>query len=268
MIFSHACQADQADASLLHEHGASISSTPDTELQLSLGLPICFEPGFYACSSLGADCHSINSSDILSAMRLALQTARGVHNQRYLSNMELVASKNKLDPKAMPNIAWKAAPKNPKKTCATAEEAFNLGTIMGAKAVGLEDYIGSLEVGKKADIVIFDATSTSMVCASDNDPVAAIVQHASVRDIETVIVDGKIKKENHKLAPVFIENVNFAELGTGTGSAVIEWADVVKELGESRDRLRRRWEGIKFPEVTMELIKAFHIDEANLVEAM
>lgn len=152
MIFSHACQADQADPSLLHDHGASISSTPDTELQLALGLPICFEPDFYAHSSLGADCHSINSSEILSAMRLALQTARGVPNQRYLSNMELVASKNKLDPKAMPNIAWKAAPKNPKKTCATTEEALDLGTIMGAKAVGLEKYNGILEVGKKADI--------------------------------------------------------------------------------------------------------------------
>ena len=168
-------------------------------------------------------------------MRLALQTARGVHNQRYLSNMELVASQNKNDLKAMPDIQWKAALKNPKKTCATAEEAFNLGTIMGANAVGLESYIGSLDVGKKADIVIFDATTTSMVCAADNDPVAAIVQHASIRDIETVIIDGEMRKENNKLAPMTIENTNFAELGTGTGSTVIEWADVVKELGASRE---------------------------------
>lgn len=99
--------------------------------------------------------------------------------------------------------------------------------------------------------------STSMVCASHNDPVAAIVQHASVRDIETVIVDGDIKKENHKLVPVFLQICCSDRV-----------ADVVKELGASRDRLRRRWKGINFPDVTTEFIKAFHIDEANLVETV
>ncbi|KAL8719404.1 MAG: hypothetical protein Q9225_003589 [Loekoesia sp. 1 TL-2023] len=268
MVFSHACQADDVDASLLREHGAFISSTPDTELQLSLGLPICFDPSFYPNSSLGSDCHSINSSDIISAMRLSLQTSRGAHNQRYLSHMELVASHKKSDAKALPNIQWKPAPQNPKRTCATAEEAFNLGTIMGAKAVGLEHDIGSLEVGKKADIVIFDATTPSMVCAAENDPVAAIVQHASVRDIEIVIIDGEIRKENHKFAPITIEDTNFAELGTGTGTAVIEWGDVVRELGESRERLRKRWEMIDFAQVTRELIKAFSIDETKIVDAL
>jgi len=268
MLFSHACQAHQVDASLLLEHGASISSTPDTELQLALGLPICFDPLFYPRSSLGSDCHSINSSDILSAMRLSLQTSRGAYNQRYLSHMELIAVTNKTDPKALPNLHWKATPKNPKKPYATAEEAFNLGTILGARAIGLETDIGSLEIGKKADIVIFDATTPSMVCAADNDPVAAIVQHASVRDIETVIVDGEIRKQDGKLAPVTIDNTNAAELGTGTGSAVIGWADVARELNASRERLKERWAKIDFKDVTAELIKAFHIDEANIVDAI
>ncbi|KAL9576490.1 MAG: hypothetical protein Q9212_007053 [Teloschistes hypoglaucus] len=268
IIFSHACQADDRDASLLHEYGAFISSTPDTELQLCLGHPICFDPAFYPNSSLGSDLHSVNSSDMLSAMRLALQTSRGTHNQRYLSYTEPVLHHNKANLKALPTIQWHSAPKNPKKTCATAEEAFNLGTIMGAKAVGLEHDIGSLQVGKKADIVIFDATSTSMVCAADNDPVAAIVQHASVRDVETVIIDGEIRKENHQLASITIEDTNFAELGTGTGSAVVEWGDVARELGASRERLRKRWEGIDFEDVTRELISAFRIDETRIVDAL
>ena len=268
MVFSHACQADQVDASLLKGHGASISSTPDTELQLGLGLPVCFDPLFYPCSSLGSDCHSVNSSDILSAMRLSLQTSRGAYNQRYLSHVELIATPNKADFKALPNIQWKATPKNPRKSSATAAEAFNLGTIMGAKAIGLEKDIGSLQIGKKADIVIFDATTTSMVCAAENDPVAAIVQHASVRDIETVIVDGEIRKEGGKLVSVTIENTNSAELGTGTGSAVVEWADVARELNASRERLRKRWEKIDFGCVTAELIKAYHIDEDNIVDAL
>lgn len=268
MLFSHACQADQVDASLLLKYGASISSTPDTELQLSLGLPICFDPRFYPISSLGSDCHSINSSDILSAMRLSLQTSRGIRNQRYLSHMELTPSQKKMDFQAFPEIQWKAAPKNPKKTSTTAAEAFNLGTIMGAKAVNLENDIGSLAVGHKADILIFDATTPAMVCAAETDPVAAIVQHASVRDIETVIIDGQIRKEGFKLTPVVIEDANFAEVGTGTGSAVIGWGDVVRELGASRARLQKRWEGIDFELVTREMIKAYQINEEDIVDTV
>jgi cytosine/adenosine deaminase-related metal-dependent hydrolase len=65
----------------------------------------------------------------------------------------------------------------------SAEQAFNLGTVQGARAVHM-DQIGSLAEGKLADIVIFDASSPSMTCAAEQDPVAAVVRCSSIRDIE------------------------------------------------------------------------------------
>lgn len=46
-----------------------------------------------------------------------------------------------------------------------------------------------MKVGVKADVLIFDATSLGMLTAVQEDPVAAIVLHSSVRDIETVIMN-------------------------------------------------------------------------------
>jgi cytosine/adenosine deaminase-related metal-dependent hydrolase len=97
------------------------------------------------------------------------------------------------------------AGKLPQKVNARVEEAFNLGTIQGARAVGMGAEIGSLTVGKLADIVIFDARSPGMLCAAEEDPVAAVVQHASIRDIEAVIVDGKIRKLDGKLVSVKVD---------------------------------------------------------------
>ena len=68
----------------------------------------------------------------------------------------------------------------------------------------MEEDLGSLAVGKIADLVVFDGDSPSMICASEQDPVAAIVLHSSVRDIDMVIVDGQIRKQNSKLLPVTI----------------------------------------------------------------
>lgn len=76
------------------------------------------------------------------------------------------------------------------------EQAFNLGTIKDARAVGMSSEIESLAEGKLADIVIFDALSPGMVFAASHDPVAAIVLHSSFRDVDTVIVDGIVRKES------------------------------------------------------------------------
>lgn len=208
----------------------------------------------------------MNSPDLLSAMRLSLQLSRGLHNQKFLSNVEIDKSHTNGYISSPPSISWKAQPKNPKKLTNTVQDAFNLGTILGAKALRLSDQIGSLEVGKRADIVVFDATTPSMVCAAEQNPVAAIVQHASVRDIELVMIDGEIRKERNKLITITVHDANIAELGVGTGTAEIEWDDVARELRMSRERLRQRWDKIDFPNVTSELIKSFHINEDCLVD--
>jgi cytosine/adenosine deaminase-related metal-dependent hydrolase len=235
ILLSHANHAHPEDAVKLIAENAHISSTPDTELQIGVGSPVCFRPDLHKISSLGIDCHSNNSADLLSQMRLALQSARGAHNEQFIAQGKI-----------------------PRAVNATVEQAFNLGTIMGARAVRMSAEIGSIAVGKLADIVIFDAGSPSMVCAAEHDPVAAIVLHASVRDIETVIVDGRIRKYGGKLVPV--------EVSDNGAEGVMEWSQVAAKLVHSRQRLQEKIEAADMDGAKKALMELFHIDEQNIVE--
>ncbi|KAJ7119107.1 hypothetical protein C8R44DRAFT_841381 [Mycena epipterygia] len=233
ILFSHANGALPEDAIQLTAANAHISSTPETELQTAIGLSVCFRPDMHKVASLGIDCHSNNSGDILSQMRLALQNARGTHNQAFVEVGKV--------PRVISN---------------TVEDAYNLGTIMGARAVGMGTEIGSIAVGKLADLVVFDGESPAMVCAAEHDPVAAIVQHASVRDVEMVIVDGKIRKVGGKLVPVEV----------GEEGKLMQWKEVAKELLKSRQRLQEEINKLDMEAATKAAVAAFHIDPTNIVD--
>ncbi len=77
-----------------------------------------------------------------------------------------------------------------------AERAIEMGTLMGAKACGLGDELGSIEVGKKADLVLFDARRPEWRALFN--PVNNLVYSADGRSIHTVIVDGRIVIEDYK----------------------------------------------------------------------
>jgi cytosine/adenosine deaminase-related metal-dependent hydrolase len=118
------------------------------------------------------------------------------------------------------------------------EEVFNLGTIQGARAVNMAEKIGSIEVGKLADLVVFNATSPNMVCVVEENPVAAILLHANAGDIEVVIVDGIIRKEAGQLVDVGV-------LGEMNGEVVefLAPGEVSKQLSESRRNIIERARG-------------------------
>lgn len=237
IVIAHACNATSLDAELLTAAKAYVSCTPDTELQMALGRPVCFRDDMSTISSLGIDCPSNNSSDIMSQMRLALQAERARRNQLLIEK----------------GCA-------PKKLDLTVQDVFRLGTIQGARAVNMEDSIGSLEEGKLADIVVFDAETPAMICAAEHDPVAAIVQHGSVRDIDAVIVDGRFRKRNGKLVSVEIEK-SVAEVG----KTRVEWRDVAKQLLKSREAVHERTEKINRAAAEKGLIGVYGIDEKNII---
>ncbi|KAJ6256350.1 5-methylthioadenosine/S-adenosylhomocysteine deaminase [Drechslerella dactyloides] len=199
ILISHGNQMDDEEAALVRKHGMSISSTPMTELQMGHGMPMAYDARVRACASLGVDCHSSGAGDMITQMRVGLQAERGRFNQNYVDKGE-----------------------NPWTCKQTVEDAFNLATIKGARACKMEGQIGSIAEGKLADLIIFDGQSPAMVCGAVKNPIASIVMHSSVKDVETVIVDGIIRKRDGKLLPV-----------EGDGGAKLTWSDVARELDKS-----------------------------------
>ena len=73
-----------------------------------------------------------------------------------------------------------------------------MATINGAHVAGVEDRTGSLTPGKRADIVVIDATAINVTPV--HDPVAAVVLCADVSNVEHVLVDGEFRKRDFRLA--------------------------------------------------------------------
>jgi cytosine/adenosine deaminase-related metal-dependent hydrolase len=78
-----------------------------------------------------------------------------------------------------------------------AEMVLEMATINGAKALGLDHLIGSLEVGKKADFVALDMNKVALQpCVN---PVSNVVYAATGRDVHVVVVNGQIVVEDGRL---------------------------------------------------------------------
>ena len=99
-----------------------------------------------------------------------------------------------------------------------AYEVLKMGTINGAKALGLEQKIGSIEEGKLADIIIVNLNN--IVMQPVNDIIADLVYNAKGNNVETSIVNGKIIMENYQLQ---FEN---------------EEAEVIEKCGEIMKRIQ------------------------------
>jgi 5-methylthioadenosine/S-adenosylhomocysteine deaminase len=77
-----------------------------------------------------------------------------------------------------------------------AETALEMATLLGAQALGLGDDLGSIEPGKKADLVLFDIERPEWQALFN--PVNNLVYNADGRSVHTVIVDGRVVVEDHR----------------------------------------------------------------------
>lgn len=81
--------------------------------------------------------------------------------------------------------------------CVSAKEGFRIATINGAKALGLEQEIGSVEVGKKADLAILDLNTPSLT--PRNNLIAGLSYSANGSEVDTVIINGQITMEHRRI---------------------------------------------------------------------
>ncbi len=86
-----------------------------------------------------------------------------------------------------------------------AKDVVEMATIGGARAVNMEDRIGSLEVGKLADLIIVDTDSVHMIPMYD--VYSALVYAAKAHDVHTVIINGQQIVRNRELLTVDVEKV-------------------------------------------------------------
>ena len=198
MLLAHALGLDDREVDCIARTGTGVVMCPSTSLKSGAGtrengkMPEFLSKGVHVV--LGSD--SVNSSnhlDIVRSMYLAVCMYKDARRDTSLI---------------------------------FADQALEMGTILGAKAFGLGDELGSIEVGKKADLILFDTKRPEW--ASLINPVTNLVYSADGRSIHTVIVDGRIVVEGYKQS--FVDEGPLMEK--------------VQEIGES---LLAR-EGVSYPQ--------------------
>ena len=87
------------------------------------------------------------------------------------------------------------------------EKALETATIIGARALMWDDAIGSLEPGKKADVIVVDTRRSNWVPLHDFSIVPNLVYSGEGADVETSIIDGRVVMENRKILTVDVDDV-------------------------------------------------------------
>ncbi len=87
-------------------------------------------------------------------------------------------------------------------TAMNAKHVLEMATIGGAKAVGLENEIGSIEVGKKADLAMLNLYQLHTFPSYGVDPISRVVYSATRGDVEITMVDGQIVMDNRVLKTI------------------------------------------------------------------
>ena len=172
--YIHCCYFSDEEWGMVRDSGGTISIAPQVELQMGHGWPPVVKTLEYGLRpSLSIDVVTTVPGDMFTQVRAAFGAERARKNA----------------------IFWEA--NEPAEGLLTARQMLEFATINGAHVAGLEDRTGSLTPGKKADVVLIDARALNM--APIIDPVAAVTLCADVSNVDTVIVNGEVRKRAGKL---------------------------------------------------------------------
>ena len=157
-LLAHCVRVTETDIERIAANGASIAHCPKSNAKFGHGaapLEKFLESGITV--GLGSDSVASNNvCDLLEESRFAALTARNRHDSNRF---------------------------------VTAQEIFECATLGGARALGMDDSIGSLELGKEADLAVIDLTHDAQDPVSDI--YAALVFSSNARDVKATIVAGK-----------------------------------------------------------------------------
>ena len=180
VLAAHMVHPTEEEIEILAENKVKIAHCPESNLKLASGVapvPKMIEKGITV--GIGTDGTASNDDlDIIGEISTAAKLHKGYN----------------LDP-----------------TVLNARQALKMATIEGAKAIRKEDKLGSLEIGKNADIVLIDVEDPHLQPLFD--PYTQIVYSSNGKDVDTVITNGEIKVLNKKVLVLdkdeLIEKANY-----------------------------------------------------------
>lgn len=193
-MFTHGAGMDGKLAGALASMKLHIACCPGTDPMIGCGMP-----PVYTCLEAGLPLENIGFSvdvtcqapaDPFASLRTMVNAARmqQVADRGLTGNLLGIVKEN---------IDWKY----------TYRDAITTGTLSGANILGLADVTGSLTPGKRADLIVVRTDRTNMVPAEQLDQAVHIVQQAEVENIDTVFIDGVMRKSGGRLVGVDISAV-------------------------------------------------------------
>jgi 5-methylthioadenosine/S-adenosylhomocysteine deaminase len=174
LLACHCVHLTEDDISLLKKHDVKVAHNPESNMKLASGIapvPELLKRGI--CVGLGTDgCASNNNLDLFHEMSMAAKLGKVYAN----------------DPAVM-----------------DAKSVLRMATIGSAKALGLSGITGSLETGKKADIIIIDTRKPHLTPIYS--PVSHLVHAARGSDVTTSVINGKLIMEERKILSLDISKI-------------------------------------------------------------
>ena len=174
VLAAHCVHLSENDMDIIAEKNVRVAHNPGSNLKLASGIaPIPELLKRNVTIGLGTDGASSNNNlDMLEEIRLSA----------------LLHKNNTGNPTVLP-----------------AHQALFLGTLGGAQALGWQNDLGSLEVGKKADVILLDMSEAHWY--PTHNLISTLVYSAQSSDVSDVIVDGKILLENREYKTLDIEKI-------------------------------------------------------------
>jgi 5-methylthioadenosine/S-adenosylhomocysteine deaminase len=169
VVLAHCVHLDEAEFETLQHTKTNVAHCPSSNLKLGSGIAEVSKMLDQGISvSLGADGAACNNRlDMFTEMRSMALLQKALHG-----------------PEVLP-----------------AKQALRIATIGGARALGLENEIGSLEAGKRGDVIVVNLNSLQSTPHA-KDLVSALVYSGQTSDVQSVVIDGKVVMKDRKLLTI------------------------------------------------------------------
>jgi 5-methylthioadenosine/S-adenosylhomocysteine deaminase len=178
-LLTHMAVLTDHEVELLYNNGTRLCHNPGATLRGAYGAVVNgkFPEMIEAGMTVGSGCDSTAANNSLDMFRTMYQVAT--------SHKEFRVQHDLIEP----------------------EKALEMATIQGARALMWDDQLGSLEAGKKADVIVVDIHQSNWVPLHDFNLVPTMVYSGDGRDVRTSIIDGRLVMEDRKILTVDVDDL-------------------------------------------------------------